>query len=459
MARKKQPPKIARMDSLKQVKLDAAALDVHPDEIWACVPEDRSEQTVRQFGTYTCDLHALAEWLEACDVHTVALESTGVYWIPIYEILDERGFELCLINPHTAKSIDGRKSDLLDCQWLQKLHTYGLLRASFRPEAEIVTLRAYVRQRENLLRQRAVQIQHMQKAMELMNVKLTEVVSDITGVTGMTIIRAIVAGERDSKRLASFRQYQCKRSEEEIAKALEGSFQPEHLFVLRQAVELYDFYDLQLRACDAEIEKQYTHITSVIDSRDAPLPPSKSRVRTNKKANYPSYDLRTILYERCGVDLTVVEGLDVVLLQTLIAEVGVDMSKWKTDKHFASWLGLAPNNRVSAGVVKSRRTKPTKNRANQAFRMAAWAVANSHSALGAFYRRIRAKHGGFKAVTATARKIAVIFYHMLKTKEPYREMGESYYDKQQQERAIRSLQRKAARLGLVLLNPAQPAVT
>lgn len=460
MARKKnRSQKIVRMESLKQLNLDAAGMDIHADEIWVCVPEDRDEQSVCQFGTCTCDLHALADWLAHCGVRTVAMEATGVYWVPIYEILEERGFKQCLVNPQSAKSIDGRKSDLLDCQWLQQLHTYGLLRASFRPEADITALRAYVRHRESLLRQRTVQIQHMQKALELMNVKLTEVVSDITGDTGMQIMRAIVSGERTPKKLASFRNFRCKRTEEEIAKALEGNYRPEHLFSLGQSLELFDFYNHQLMACDREIEKQYTVFEPQIDSQADPLLPGKSQARRRKKANYPDYDLRTTLYEMCGVDLTAIGGLDVLLIQTIIAEVGLDMSKWPSDKHFTSWLGLAPNNKVSAGKVKSRKTKPIKSRANQAFRLAAQSVARSHSALGAFYRRMRAKHGAPKAVTATARKIAVIFYHMLKTKEPFHEPGEDYYQERHKERAIRSLRRKAAKLGLSLVNPDEVAVT
>lgn len=455
--KKNKPQKIVRIESLKQINLDAAGLDIHPDEIWACVPEDRGEQSVRQYGTCTQDLHDLADWLAACGVRTVALESTGVYWIPIYEILEERGFDLCLINPHTAKSVDGRKSDLLDCQWLQQLQTYGLLRASFRPAADIAVLRTYIRQRENLLRYRSAHIQHMQKAMELMNVKLTEVVSDITGDTGMQIMRAIVAGDRDPVQLAKFRNFRCKCTEEEIAKALEGNYRPEHVFALRQSLELYDFYNHELADCDAEIEKHYAVFEPHIDILEHPLAPGK--VIRSKKANYPKYDLQTILYQMCGVDLTAIDGLNVLTVQTIVSEVGLDMSKWKSEKHFTSWLGLSPNNKVSAGKVKSRRTKATTSRANQAFRLAAWAVANSHSALGAFYRRMRAKLGAPKAITATARKIAVIFYYMLKTKEPFHDAGEDYYQERYKQRTLRNLERKAKSLGMTLVPLPEVAVT
>ena len=440
----RQPEKIVRLDSLKQLNLNAAGLDIGAAEIWACVPEDRDERPVRVFKTFTVDLYALADWLQQCSIETVAMESTGVYWIPIYEILEERGFEACLVNAQATKNVSGRKTDVLDCQWIQQLHTYGLFQASFRPPADICTLRAYVRHRDNLLRYRAAHVQHIQKALQLMNLQLTNVIKDITGLTGMQIIRAILAGERDPVKLAQFRDARCKSTEEEIAKALQGNYRREHVFALKQAVELYDFYTQQVVACDAEIEKHYTAFEPQVDLVEQPIPPKKTR----RQKNHPAFDLRTQLYQMCGVDLTSIDGIDVLLAQDIIAEIGLDMNKWKTAKQFASWLRLCPQNSISGGKLLSSQTKKTKNRANTAFRMAAQAVSRSASALGAFYRRIRTKHGAPKAITATAHKIARIAYFMLKNRQPYQDLGQDYYEEQYRQRAIQNLQRKARKLGL-----------
>jgi transposase len=442
MARKKkssQPDHIAQLESLKQINMNAAGLDIGSAEIWACVPEGRSDHSVRVFDTFSVELHALADWLEQCGIETVAMESTGIYWLPVYEIL---------VNAHVIKSVSGRKSDLVDCQWIQQLHTYGLLPASFRPDAEIATLRAYVRHRENLLRYRAAHIQHMQKSLQLMNVQLPNIISDITGVTGMKIIRSILAGERNPLILAHFRDPRCNSTEEEIAKYLEGNYRPEHLFALRQAVELFDFYNQQLAACDVEMEALYANFHSQVET---PPPPSSKRKRRRRKANYPRFDLRSHLYRICGVDLTEVDGIDVLIAQDVLAEIGLDMHKWPTVKHFASWLRLCPNNDISGGKVLRRSTKKTNNRANNAFRMAAQAVGRSDSALGAFYRRIKYRHGAPKAVTATAHKIARIVYVMLKDRKPYQDLGSVYYEEQYRKRMLRNLQRKASKFGLCLV--------
>lgn len=451
--------KRVRVDALEQINEDAAGIDIHLEEHWVCVPESRDEESVRRFGTFTRDLHEIADWLEACRISTVAMESTSVYWIPLYEILESRGFEVCLVNAQATKNVTGRKSDLLDCQWIQQLHTYGLLSPSFRPPADIVTLRAYVRHRDNLIRHRATHIQHMQKALELMNIKLTSVLSDITGLTGMQIIRAIIAGERNPRTLAKFRNHRCKKSEDEIALALEGNYQPEHVFLLRQSVELFDYYNQQLAACDAEIEQHYAVFEPQVDILEDPLPSTTARSGRKQRANYPNFDLRTQLYLMSGVDLTAIKGIDVLLAQEIISEVGTDMSKWPSDKHFVSWLGLAPNNKISGGKVHGRKSKPTKSRANLAFRLAALSLTQSKTALGAFYRRIRTKHGAPKAITATARKIAVIVYHMLKDKVPYHDPGATYYEERYKERKLRNLKRQAKALGLRLLPEETRVVT
>jgi transposase len=379
----------------------------------------------------------------------------GVHRLPLYEILERRGIRACLVNAQATKNVSGRKSDVLDCQWIQQLHTYGLLQASFRPPAEISTLRTYVRQREMLLQQRARHIQQMQKALHLMNLKLTSVITDITGLTGMQILRAILAGEQDPVQLAQYRDPRCQHSTDEIAKALTGHYQPEHLFALRQAVEGYDFYTRQLADCDAELEGQYRVFAAQVDLVAQPLPAQAHR----RRPNHPNFDLRTFLYTSAGVDLTAVDGVDVLLAQDIIAEVGLDMSQWPTKKHFASWLGLSPNNKSSAGKIKSRRSKQTTNRGNKAFRLAAQSVSRTQSALGAFFRRIKAKHGAPVAITATAHKIARIVYHMLKHRQPYHDPGAQHYHEQQRQRILHHLQRQAKKLGLCLVPEVQPAVS
>jgi transposase len=337
---------------------------------------------------------------------------------------------------------------VLDCQWIQQLHTYGLLQASFRPPEEICVLRSLVRHRDMWLKYRASHIQHMQKALELMNLKLTNVISDITGVTGMEIIRAILTGEHRPAILAQFRDGRCKKSEEEIAKSLEGNYRAEHLFVLQQAVELYDFYNQQIRACDGQLEARYSECA--LPEPPAPTPPEAHKTKTKRSKNAPAFDLSQALYRMIGVDLTQVDGLEALTVQTVLTEIGTDMSKWPTVKHFTSWLGVAPNNKITGGEVKSRNSKKTNNRANTALRRAAQSLARSQSALGAFYRRIRAKHGGPVAITATAHRLARIVYFMLLRREPYRDLGAEEYDKRQQARTLRNLQRSAARLGMRL---------
>ncbi|MBU0512038.1 MAG: IS110 family transposase, partial [Chloroflexi bacterium] len=298
--KKKHSKKAVKLDSLKQINLNVAGLDIGSEEIWVCVPEGRDEEAVRVFPSFTPDLYALADWLEACGVETVAMESTGVYWIPIYEILEKKGFEVYLVNARHIKNVPGKKTDVMDCQWIQQLHTYGLLQASFRPEAEMAALRSYIRHRDNLTRYRSGHIQHMQKALHLMNLLLPKVITDITGQTGMKIIRAIVAGTHDPLQLAQYRDPRCRSTEDDLAKALTGNYRPEHLFALKQALELYDFYIQQIEACDIEIEQKYAAFKPVIDLEAHPLPPRSKKVRPSK--NDPDFNLRAALYRTCGVD-------------------------------------------------------------------------------------------------------------------------------------------------------------
>jgi transposase len=435
---------------------NAAGIDIGSEEHWVAVPQDRDENPVRPFGCFTSDLHAMARWLKACGITTVAMESTGVYWIPAYQILEEHGFEVKLVNARHVKNVPGRKSDVSDCQWLQRLHAYGLLSGSFRPDDQICVLRSYWRHRANLVRYASDHIQHMQKALTQMNLQLHKVLSNVTGVTGMNIIRAIIAGERNPQKLALMREPGVKNTSEAIAKALEGDYRQEHLFALKQAVELYDFYHRQIKACDGEIERYLQTFESKVDLAQSPLPKQKKR----KEARYQSFtDLRTELYRMSGIDFTQIPGLDVVSVQTILSEIGLDPGKFPTEKRFVSWLGLCPNNRITGGQVKSSKTRKTVNRAANAFRMAAQALAGSNTGLGGFYRRIRARLGSPKAITATAHKLARIFYRMWTTRQSYVDLGSDYYENRYKERVLRNITKRARELGYdAVLQPIEQRV-
>ncbi|MCC7359296.1 MAG: IS110 family transposase [Anaerolineales bacterium] len=428
----------------------AAGLDIGQAEIWAAVPAGGQLPAVRAFGTFTPDLQALADWLVQGGITTVALESTGVYWIPIFELLEARGLEVCLVNARHIKNVPGRKSDVQDCQWLQQLHRFGLLRASFRPEAEVVALRAYLRHRAMLLEHRAAHTQHMQKALLQMNLRLTQVLSDVTGTTGLAIIRAIVGGERNPRKLAQLRHGRCQHPEPEIAMALTGSYRPEHVFALKQALALYDAYTAQLADCDREIEQHYATLKPRFepDDPDQPLGPDE-KPNTHSK-NAPDFDVRRELFQLVGVDLTVVPGLHVSSAQQLLAEIGTDLSKFPTVKHFCSWLGLAPHNDITGGKVKRARTLPTRNRAGQVLRLAAQAVGRGRSGLGTYYRAHKLRLGAASAITATAHKLARIVYHMLKDRQPYQPLTKEAFAQQRREREVRALTKQAAKLGLTL---------
>lgn len=438
------------VNALDQINLNAAGIDIGAEEVWVAVPPERDEDSVRSFPTFTADLQRLADWLSACGVDTVAMESTGVYWIPLFEILEARGLQVYLVNARHLKNVTGRKTDVLDCQWIQQLHTYGLLSPSFRPPGEIVALRSLVRHREMLVQYRSAHIQHMQKALTQMNLRLTSVLSDITGVTGLKIIRSILAGERDPHQLAQFRDERCKKSEAEIAKSLEGHYKREHLFALKQALELYDFYDRQLQECDAELEALYQEFEP---PEEPGTPPPAPRTQKRRK-NQAYFDLASALYRMTGVDLTQIDGVDELTIQKVLSETGTDMSKWPTVKHFTSWLRLCPNNKITGGKVKKRGVQPTTNRASTALRVAAASLKNSDSALGAYFRRMRTRLGTPAAVTATAHKLARIIYFMLKERKPYHDYGADYYEQQHRERVLRNLSRRASKLGFRL----EPAV-
>ena len=394
---------------LSQVNLNAAGIDVGAGSHFAAVSADRAEPPVREFAAFTADLYRLADWLGECGVETVVMESTGVYWIPLFGVLEERRFRVMLVDPRRIKNVSGRKTDVLDCQWLQQLHTYGLLSGAFRPEAEIRRLRSYLRQRAMLVEYASHHIQHMQKALTQMNVKLQHVISNITGKTGMAIIEAIVAGQRDPRQLAKLRDKRIRADEATIAKSLQGHWREEHIFELTQALELYRFYQDKIAECDREIEAQLERFD---DRSDGGSPGDNGRPRS--QGNAPRFDVRTHLYRMTGVDLTRINGIDGFTALKVISEIGTDMTKWPSAKHFASWLGLSPNNRVTGGRVMSSRTKPSANRAAAALRLAAHGLHRSDSALGAFLRRKKAQMGAPKAITATAHKLARLIYSMLR---------------------------------------------
>ena len=419
----------------------------------AAVGPDRDEQPVRTFRTFTDDLQRLADWFAGCGIRTIVMESTGVYWIPVFEILEQRGFEVMVVNARDAKHVPGRKTDVCDAQWLQRLHEYGLLRASFRPQAEIAGLRAYLRQRERLLDYAAAHIQHMQKALMQMNLQLHHVVTDITGVTGMAIIRAIVAGERDANVLAAHRDRRCHATIETVRQALAGNYREEHVFALTQALELYDFYQTKVAACDKQIEVILRRLRQTAAPPATKLLPTRQR----KQPNAPAFDARGALYAILGVDLTQIDGLGPSLALKLVGECGTTLSAWPTAKHFTSWLALAPHNKISGGKVLSSKTQRTSNRAASLLRLAASAVGRTDTALGAFYRRLSARIGKAKAITATARKIAVLFYNTLRHGMVYADPGATYYEDRYRQRVLHNLQRRAKSLGFAI-QPLHPDI-
>jgi transposase len=449
----------AQVTDLAVTHRHAAGIDVHAAEHFVAVaPEDvpagfvspdrKLPAGVRKFGSNTADLEAIADWLKACGVTTVAMESTGVYWIPLYDLLTSRGLEVLLVDPRQTKHAPGRpKTDVVDCQWIRRLHSYGLLTGSFRPGDEIVRWRGFQRQRETLIRYAAQHVQHMQKMLEEMNVKLTEVVSDIVGLTGMKIIKDIARGERDPLKLAKHRHASCKRTEAEIAAALYGNWRVELLFGLKQALELYEFYQKQLHLCEAQIE---ACLRSLKDKSDGRPLPSSLRQRKPEK-NEVRFGARALLFRMSGVDLTQIEGISETTALVILSELGIDLSAFPYEKNFVSWLGLCPQHRGSGGKIFKRRTRRGANRVARALRMAAQGCHHAHNALGAFYRRIQSRSGGGKAVVATARKIAERVYRMLRYGQEYVRQSEEMYEQAYQLRLVKSLAKRAATMGYKLV--------
>jgi transposase len=436
--------------ALERLHPDAAGIDCGAAEHFVAVPTDRDPLSVRAFATFTGDLHRLADWLTTCRVTHVAMEATGVYWIPVFEILEARGFHVILVNARHVKHVPGRKSDVSDCEWLRDLHILGLLRGSFRPADGIVALRGYLRHRATLIECSAALIQRMQKALVQMNLQLPRVVTDITGVTGLRILRDIVAGHRDPTHLARHRDYRCHASEAEIVAALTGNYRPEHLFVLQQNLELFDVHQQQLAACDTAIEAHLAQLTAKATAPTTPLP--ARRPRHKPRINEPRFDLRTPLHQLTGADLSQIDGIGPYNALRLLSEIGTDMSRWPTDKHFTSWLALAPNNKISGGRLLSSRTQPSANRAATMFRLAAMNIGRTQTALGAFYRRLAFRIGKAKAVTATARKLAVLVYRTLKDGLVYADPGAEAYEARHRTHVLRRLRQRAQNLGFDLID-------
>ena len=430
---------------LEVVHPHAAGIDVGNGAHYVAVRPDRDPEPVRRFECFTADLHRLADWLRRCGVKTVAMQSTGVYWIPVYEVLEERGFQVYLVNARHTKNLPGRKSDVQESQWLLKLHTYGLLNNSFQPPGEIRVLRTYWRQRADHVRGAATCVQRMQKTLTQMNVQLANVISDVSGLTGQTIVRAILAGERDPVKLAELSHPRIQASREEVAKSLEGNWRPELLFVLQQEVEMYDTYQQRITECDQQLQKQLASFVDTVPPQPTEGEPKKKRIKPAKNA--PRFELRSELQRITGVDLTRIDGIDVMVAQTLVSEVGLDMSRWKTEAHLASWLGLCPDNRTSGDKVLKRGTRRVVNRAATALRMAAATLMRSRTYLGAQYRRLRTKLGAPKAITAMAHRLARLVYRMLKYGQQYVDKGAEYYEQRYRQQQIEFLRKKAMKLG------------
>jgi transposase len=431
---------------LPVMKPDAAGIDIGATEIFVAVPAGRAAENVRSFPTFTQDLYALADWLKQCGIKTVAMESTGVFWIPLFQILETRGFEVCLVNARHVKNVPGRRTDVSDCQWLQFLHSVGLLKASYRPEQEVCAVRSLLRHRESLVQMAATHVNHMQKALDQMNLQLHHVISDIVGLTGLAIIDAILGGERDVQKLAKLRHERIKASEEVIAKSLVGDYRPEHLFTLRQSLAAYRNYQKLIDDSDREIRKRLEEF----QPPNPPLEKADNR-KTSSKPLSPDGVLKSELKRVFGIDLARIPGIRTGIAQTLFGEIGPDFTKFRSASAFASWMGLCPDNDISGGMVLWTGTRKVNCRAATALRMAAQSLHHSHSALGDFYRRMRAKLGAPKAITAAAHKLARIIFHLISTRQ---EFDDSKFAKDQlrfQKRQENSLRAKAKSLGYQLV--------
>jgi len=447
MARKHKKDSKANNATLPVMRPDAGGIDIGATEIFVAVPADRAAENVRSFPTFTQDLYALADWLKQCGVKTVAMESTGVYWIPLFQILEDCGLEVCLVNARHVKNVPGRRTDVCDCQWLQFLHSVGLLRASYRPEQEVCAIRSLLRHRESLVQMAATHVHHMQKALDQMNLQLHHVISDVTGQTGLAIVEAILAGERNPYVLAKLRNDRIKASEAVIAKSLVGDYRPEHLFTLRQSLVAYHHYGKLIDGCDREIRR-------CLEGFKPPHLPDASEGGNQKSQSMtasPDGVLRSELNRVFGIDLTQIPGIRVGIAQTLFGEIGPDFTKFRSASAFASWMGLCPDNEISGGKVLWVGTRKVKCRAATALRLAAQSLHHSKSALGDFYRRMRAKLGAPKAITAAAHKLARIIFHLVTTGQEFNDSRFAADQLRYQKRQEAKLRAKAKALGFQLI--------
>ena len=462
--------KIDSFSEIDQLNPKAAGIDIGSRENIVAIPRDDGRYEVWSFDTFTKDLHTIVGLLKTHNVTCVAMESTGNYWIPIFEMLQDNNIRPVLVNPKKTKNISGKKTDVTDAEWLATLLKYGLVTGAFRPTSTLA-LRAYIRQRSTLIEHRSPHILHMDKAMIEMNLRLSNVVSDIVGLTGLSIIRAVVAGERDPKKLAAFRHERCQNSEEIIEMSLDGHYKEEQVFVLKQALEMYEFYQRQIEACEERIEKAIKDLEDAVSPLFQPVIPQhapkseesskptmkdKKKKRNNSKNAY-KFDSHSLIISKTGADPTKIVGLSEQNIWIIISEVGTDLTPWSSEKKFCSWLSLAPNNMISGGKVLKSRTKRSKQRARQAFLLAAYSAHSSKTAIGAYYRRMRAKHGPEKAIVATAHKLARLYYAMLKYGTEYVEMGQEHYEAQYRKRLIKGLEKKASELGYTLTPTAKAA--
>jgi transposase len=467
MSKTKQPaatgktePKVAESKRASQRKEagdrvfqpNAAGIDIGAREIYVAVPADRDDHPVRKCETFTGDLHQMAEWLVRCGIRTAAMESTGVYWIPVYDVLEQHGIQPCLVNPRNMKNVPGKRTDFHECQWIQHLHSMGLLHSAFRPEGEVCAVRSLMRHRNDLVEMASQHVQHMQKALTQMNVQFQHVISDITGLTGLAILDAIIAGERDPVKLAKLRDPRIKATEETIRKSLEGNWRAEHILALKQRLWLYRTYRDQINDCDKEIEKRVAAFEAKVDPAQKPMPEDRKRRQRQrkKKSGSPDFDMRSEAYKLFGVDLTQIPGL-MTLVFMLFSEVGRDMSRWPTAAHFVSWLGLCPDNDISGGKVLWRGARRTKNRAGTLFRLAAHSLYRDQTPIGDYLRRMKAKLGPTAATTATAHKIAIIFYTMVKKQVEYDSSLWAQRDAMREKRLEARLHKQAAQRGYKLV--------
>ena len=443
---------------LEVVHRDAAGIDIGNESHFAAVPTGRDEQAVQEFGSWTGDLQRMAAWLKGCGIRTVAMQSTGVYWIAVQEVLEQAGIEVYLVNARGTKNLPGRKSDVQECQWLMKLHTYGLLRNSFRPPEEIRAVRTIWRQRDRLVQEAGRAIQQMQKALTTMNIQLANAISDVSGVTGLAIIRAIVQGERDRWKLAELRDRRIRASQEEVAHSLEGNWREEVLFELGQVLEGYDFYQKQMAACDQQLRKYLAELpdrkgsgAAEGEGAAAQGPGKKRRKSKPRRKNQPSFNLEAELHRILGVDLTRIDGIDIITSQVILSELGADLSAFPSEDDFSSWLELVPRRNITGGKVIQQKSRESKNRVANALRMAAESLSNSDSYLGARYRKYRGRMEGKKTVKTMAHYLACLVYRLLTKGQEYVDRGAAYFEKKRTEREMVSLKRKAAELGMQLV--------